>query len=214
MRTDHTDGLRGRVALYVRVSTREQHPETQLLQLRDYAAVRGWQVVEEFVDHGVSGAKDHRPALTRLMAAARKRQIDRVLVSRFDRFGRSVRHLVLALEEFMALGVEFTSIADQVDTATPMGRMAFTLIAAFAEFERELIRERIHAGLHRARVQGKRLGRPRREVDEEQVRALRAQGQSLRAISKAVGIGKDAVAHVLSGIPVDSGLPAPSGATA
>lgn len=203
-----------RVGLYVRVSTREQHPETQLVQLREHAAVRGWQVVEEFVDHGVSGAKDHRPALTRLMATARRRQIDRVLVARFDRFGRSVRHLVLALEEFVSLGIEFTSIADQVDTATPMGRMAFALIAAFAEFERELIRERIHAGLHRARVQGKRLGRPRREVNADEVRALRAQGQSLRAISRAVGISKDAVAHVLSGIPADFGRPAPSGATA
>lgn len=193
------DSFKGeRVGLYARVSTRDQEPLNQLLELRRYADARGWRVIEEFVDHGVSGAKDQRPALNRLMDAARKRRLDRVLVARFDRFGRSVKHLILALEEFRNIGVEFTSLADNIDTGTPMGRMAFALIAAVAEFERELIRERIHSGLKRARGQGKRLGRPPQTVDTDRVRALRKQGLSLRAIAREMAISKDAAARALS----------------
>lgn len=201
----HKTGERSRserTALYARVSTAHgQDPETQLLELRRYATARGWEVVEEFVDQGISGAKDSRPALNRLMDAARKRRIDRLLVARFDRFGRSVRHLILALEEFRNLGVEFTSLADNVDTGTPMGKMAFTLVAAVAEFERELIRERVMAGLRRARAQGKRLGRPRKAVDAAKVRDLRRRGMSLRQIAKEAGTTKDAVARTLSQNP-------------
>lgn len=186
-----------RVGVYARVSTKDQHPENQLLELRRYAEARGWTVVEELVDHGISGSKDRRPALDRLMDAARKRRIDRVLVARFDRFGRSVKHLILALEEFRTLGVEFTSLHDNVDTGTPMGRMAFALIAAVAEFERELIRERIHAGLNRARVEGKRLGRPPVKIDADRVRELRRQGLSLRQIAREMAISKDAAARAL-----------------
>jgi DNA invertase Pin-like site-specific DNA recombinase len=188
-----------RVAIYARVSTKDQHPENQLLELRRYAEARCWYVAEEFVDHGISGAKDRRPGLDKLMDAARKRRIDRVLVSRFDRFGRSVKHLILALEEFRTIGVEFTSLADNVDTGTPMGRMAFALIAAVAEFERELIRERINSGISRARTQGKVLGRPRKLVDEVKVRDLRRKGLSLREIAKEIGISKDAAARALAG---------------
>jgi len=199
---------KNRVALYARVSTKEQHPENQLLELRRYAEARGWSVTKEYVDQGVSGAKDHRPALDQLMDAARKRQIDRVLVARFDRFGRSVKHLILALEEFRTIGIEFTSLADNVDTGTPMGRMAFALIAAVAEFERELIRERIYSGLNRARAQGKQLGRPRKAVDESEVHTMRQQGMSLRQIGHNVGISKDAVANLLSVMgPKNEGTP-------
>ncbi|MBI5209540.1 MAG: recombinase family protein [Elusimicrobia bacterium] len=187
-----------RVALYVRVSTREQTVENQLLPLRDYARSRGWVIAEEFSDAGVSGALDHRPALNKLMEAARKRRVDRVMVARLDRLGRTVKHLLLTLEEFRVLGVQFCSLAESMDTATPVGKMAFTLIAAVAEFERELIRERIFAGLNRAKAQGKRLGRPRKAVDDAQVLALRQQGLSLRQIGRTLGISKDAVANVLS----------------
>jgi DNA invertase Pin-like site-specific DNA recombinase len=144
------DGLKPeRVALYCRVSAREQTVENQLLPLKEYAKMRGWSVVEVFSDAGVPGAKDHRPALNRMMKAARNRQIDRVMVAGIARLGRSVRHLLLTLEEFRILGVQFVSLAESIDTATPVGKRIFTLIAAVAEFERELTRERIFAGLCR-----------------------------------------------------------------
>lgn len=192
--------IANRVAIYARVSTRGQEVENQLMQLRAYAAARGWTVTEEFTDVGCSGAKDSRPALNRLMGAARKRKIDVVLVWKFDRFARSTKHLVAALEEFRELGVSFVAQEDAIDTTTAAGKLVFVIISAMAEFERSLIRERIYAGLHRARAQGKRLGRPRRVVDEQQVRALRAAGHSLRAIARAVGISKDAVASIAASV--------------
>ncbi len=134
-----------RVAIYARVSTKNngQDPETQLMALREYVQARGLEVFGEYVDIGISGSKDSRPALNRLMADARKRRFDTVLVARFDRFARSTRHLVLALEEFNALGVDFISLSESVDTSTPMGKMVYTVIAAVAELERSLIRERV-----------------------------------------------------------------------
>lgn len=195
---ERKNGTTQRVGLYARVSTKDQHPENQLLELRHYAEARGWSVAEEFVDHGISGAKDSRPALNRMMLAARKRKIDIVLISRFDRFARSVRHLVTALEEFRTLGVAFIATGDSIDTTTPTGRMTFHIIAAMAEFERSLIQERIYAGLRRARAQGKRLGRPPIPIDVDRVRTLRQEGLSLRAIAREVGISKDAVARALS----------------
>ena len=206
------DGLKKeRVALYVRVSTKEQTVENQILPLKEYAQARGWTVVEVFSDAGVSGAKDHRPALNRMMEAARKRKIDRVMVARLDRLGRSVRHLLLTLEEFRVLGVQLLSLAESMDTGTPMGKMVFTLIASVAEFEREIIRERIYAGLRRAKAQGKRLGRPRKAVDESQIAVLRQRGMSLRLIGRTLGISKDAVAKVLSVMGADSDGVSPSG---
>jgi DNA invertase Pin-like site-specific DNA recombinase len=186
-----------RVALYARVSTKDQEPLNQLLELRRFAEARGWTVVDEFVDQGVSGAKDQRPAMNRLMDAARKRRIDIVLIAKFDRFARSVRHLVSALEEFRTLGVAFIATSDAIDTTTPTGRMTFHVIAAMAEFERSLIQERIMSGLARARAQGKHLGRPRIAVDVARVRDLRQQGLSLRAITRETGINKDAVRRTL-----------------
>ena len=165
-----------RVALYARVSTKNngQDPETQLIALREFANTRGFEVSDEYIDVGISGAKDRRPELDRLMKDVRRRKVDAVLVARFDRFARSTKHLVLALEEFNALGVDFISLNESVDTSTPMGRMVFTVIAAVAELERSLIRERVMMGLDRARRQGKRLRRPQRIVDRRRIADLRS----------------------------------------
>ncbi len=192
-----------RVALYARVSTKNngQDPETQLMALRDYAQARKLEVFSEYVDIGISGSKDSRPALNRLMADARKRRFDTVLVARFDRFARSTRHLVLALEEFNALGVDFISLSESVDTSTPMGKMIYTVIAAVAELERSLIRERVVMGLQRAKAQGKKLGRPRVAVDADRVAALRAQGHSWAMITKELGIGKGTAQRAFYNLP-------------
>src|SRR5439155_8692209 len=187
-----------RVALYARVSTKNngQDPETQLIAIREFANARGFEVSDEYIDVGISGAKDRRPELDRLMKDVRRRKVDAVLVARFDRFARSTKHLVLALEEFNALGVDFISLNESVDTSTPMGRMVFTVIAAVAELERSLIRERVMMGLDRARRQGKRLGRPQRIVDRRRIADLRSKGLSLRQIAAELNIGKDKVARV------------------
>ncbi len=189
-----------RVALYARVSTKNnsQDPETQLLALRDYAKARRLEVFGEYVDVGISGSKDSRPALNQLMEGARKRRFDAVLVARFDRFARSTRHLVLALEEFNALGVDFISLSESIDTSTPMGKMVYTVIAAVAELERSLIRERVIMGLQRAKAQGKPIGRPPTKVDEQKVYRLRSEGLSLRAIGQRVGVSRTKVQKVLS----------------
>src|SRR5438093_6618858 len=146
----------------------------------------------EYVDVGISGMKDRRPELDRLMADARHRRFDVILVARFDRFTRSTRHLVNALEEFQALGIDFVSLSESIDTSTPMGRMVFTVIGAVAELERSLIRERVVMGLNRARKGGTRLGRPRVKVDAEAVRRLRAEGCSWQSIVQTLGISRGA----------------------
>jgi len=151
-----------RVALYARVSSlNNQDPEMQLAKLREYAVRRGWQIVEEFTDQGVSGCRESRPALNRLMSDACRRRFDAVLVWKIDRFGRSLKHLVNALAELAALGVAFVSLRDNLDLSTPSGRLMFQIIGAMAEFERALIQERVRAGLRNARAKGRRLGRPR-----------------------------------------------------
>jgi DNA invertase Pin-like site-specific DNA recombinase len=140
-----------RVAIYTRVSTTGQNCESQLRDLREYCSARGWAQVTEFIDEGVSGTTDRRPALDELMAAVRKRRIDIVVVAAFDRFGRSVRHLVETLELFRHLDVEFISLREQIDTGSPLGQAVFTIIAAIAQLERSLLVERVKAGLRRAR---------------------------------------------------------------
>ena len=149
-----------RVATYLRVSTKNhgQNLDTQRLALQDYARHRGFEITEEYADHGLSGSKDRRPALDRLMKDARGRKFDAVLVARFDRFARSTKHLVTALDEFAAFGIDFVSLSESVDTSTPMGKMIFTVLGAVAELERNLIRERIAMGLDRARKQKKPAG--------------------------------------------------------
>jgi DNA invertase Pin-like site-specific DNA recombinase len=161
------------VALYARVSTlNNQDPEMQLSELREYAGRRGWQIVEEFTDQGVSGCKESRPALNRLMSDACRRKFDAILVWKIDRFGRSLKHLVNSLAELAALGVAFISLRDNLDLSTPSGRLMFQIIGAMAEFERALIQERVRAGLRNARAKGRRLGRPRVIVDALQIARL------------------------------------------
>jgi DNA invertase Pin-like site-specific DNA recombinase len=178
-----------RVALYARVSTSNgQHADMQLAELREFVARRQWAAVE-FVDEGVSGARERRPALDRLWSECRKRRVDGVVVYRYDRFARSLRQLVNALEEFRALGIDFVSLHEGVDTSTPNGRLVFGIFASIAEFERELIRSRVRSGLAAAKAKGKRLGRPRTVVDAAKVSALRASGASWREVSEQMGIG-------------------------
>jgi DNA invertase Pin-like site-specific DNA recombinase len=151
-----------RAAFYVRVSTSngQQNPEVQLNDMRPFAESRGWHLVESYIDQGVSGSKDSRPALNRLMADAKQRKFDVILVWKLDRFARSLKHLVVSLAEFESLGVQFVSLKDNIDLTTASGRLMFQIIGAMAEFERSLIQERVKAGLRNARAKGKRLGRP------------------------------------------------------
>jgi DNA invertase Pin-like site-specific DNA recombinase len=180
-----------KAAIYARVSTTNgQSPAMQLDELRDYCRRRGWEILEEYVDNGHSGARESRPALDRLMADARKRLVDAVVVYRYDRFARSLRQLVNALEEFRSLGIDFVSLREGVDTSTPNGRLVFGIFASIAEFERELIRDRVRSGLAAAKARGTKLGRPRRRVDRAKVARLRASGQSWNKISKALGISR------------------------
>ena len=151
---------RPRTALYLRVSTPDQKPDLQYDGLRAYAVRAGLEVVQDYCDVGVSGRREGRPLLNALMSAARNREIDCVLVWKFDRFARSTRHLLAALEEFNHLGVRFISVQDQVDTDSPMGRAMFTIIGAMAELESSLISERVTAGMRAAETRGKHLGRP------------------------------------------------------
>lgn len=178
-----------RAVLYSRVSTTNgQDPEVQSREIREYCERRGWKLVGEFVDPGISGAKERRPELDRLMADAHRRKFDLVVCWRFDRFARSVSHLLRALETFKALGIEFVSLSEQIDTSTPTGKMIFTVLGAVAELERSLIAERVRAGVRHARAKGKRLGRPAKQVDAAQIAALRAEGVPWRRIGKMLGV--------------------------
>jgi DNA invertase Pin-like site-specific DNA recombinase len=179
-----------RVALYARVSTANGHqdPEMQLRELREFVERRGWQITGEYVDRGVSGSKDRRPALDQMMAAAQGRKFDVLLVWKLDRFARSLKHLVNALAEFEALGIAFVSLRDNLDLTTPAGRLMFQIIGAMAEFERALIQERVKAGLRNAKSKGVRLGRPRIFVSESRIDALRGSGASWRAVAKELGV--------------------------
>lgn len=191
-----------RVALYARVSTlNNQDPEMQLNELREYAGHRGLQITEEYIDQGVSGCKESRPALNRLMSDACRRRFDAILVWKIDRFGRSLKHLVNALAELAALGVAFISLRDNLDLSTPSGRLMFQIIGAMAEFERVLIQERVRAGLRNARAKGKRLGRPRVVVDASRIAFLRVQGRSWAEIGTETGISKGTAQRALASLP-------------
>src|ERR1039458_6758162 len=172
-----------RVGIYARVSTLEQSPEMQEKDLRGYCAARQFEIVREYVDVGQSGTTDSRPLLNELMADARKRKLDAILVWRFDRFARSTRHLLLALEGFRSLGIQFISYQENVDTGTPLGQAIFTIISAVAQLERDLICERVSAGIRNARAKGKRLGRPTCYVDRDRIVEMQASGISLRQIA-------------------------------
>jgi DNA invertase Pin-like site-specific DNA recombinase len=184
------------VALYARVSTVDQNCEVQLQDLRRFAGQR-FSPFQEYIDVGVSGAQRHRPQLDLLMKDARKRRFDVVLVWKFDRFARSLKHLIESLDEFSALGIDFVSYAEGVDTTTPAGQLLFHIVGAVAQFERDLIAERVRAGLAHARAMGKHIGRPRAKVDLEAVRSLRSQGKSLRVIATTLNIPVSRVRRAL-----------------
>ncbi len=188
-----------RVAIYARVSTLDQSTDSQLLDLRRYTRERGWHLYREYTDDGISGTKDSRPALNELMNDARKRRFDTVLVWRFDRFARSTKHLILALEEFRNLGIDFVSYQENIDTSSPLGSAIFTIISAVAQLERDIIAERVKAGLRRAKQNGKKLGRPRGTVDVEEVQRLRSEGLSLRKIGNQLGVSRTTVGQMLKG---------------
>ncbi len=180
-----------KAAVYARVSTANgQDPTMQTRELREYCQRRGWNIVGEYVDAGISGARERRPALDRLMADAHRRRFDAVVVWRFDRFARSVSHLLRALETFRVLGIEFVSLSEQMDTSTPTGKMVFTVLGAVAELERSLIAERVRAGLRNAQAKGKRLGRPRVAVNAAKVADLRQAGASWEAIGARLGVSR------------------------
>jgi DNA invertase Pin-like site-specific DNA recombinase len=187
-------------AIYCRVSTRDQSVEMQLVQLREYAQRRGWEIAGEYIDEAVSGVKKRRPGLDRLMADCQQRLVDVVLVWKFDRFARSVTHLTQALETFQALGIDFVSYSQNLDTSTPMGKMLFVIIGAVGELERDLIRERTEAGRQVARGRGVKFGR--RSVVTPEVRdrifALRKGGQTFAYISNLLGVGEATVARTLA----------------
>jgi DNA invertase Pin-like site-specific DNA recombinase len=171
----------------------------QLTDLKRMAESRGFTIVGEYVDNGISGSKDNRPELNHLMKDARRGKFKAVLVWRFDRFARSLKHLVTALEEFRSLGIEFLSHQEAVDTSTPAGRMLFQVIGAMAEFEREIIRERVVAGLRQAKKSGKKLGRPKVQFDVSEARRLRDEGLSYRAIAESLGASVGLVHTMLNG---------------
>jgi DNA invertase Pin-like site-specific DNA recombinase len=177
-----------RVAIYSRVSTHEQTTAAQLDELRAYCQRRQWEIVAEYTDEGVSGSRDSRPGLDRLLADAKRRKFDAVLVYRYDRFARSLRQLVNALCEFDALGIHFVSLHEGVDTSTPNGRLVFGIFASIAEFERELIRSRVRSGIAAARARGKRIGRPRVLATDSQINALLGQGHSMATIGRKLGV--------------------------
>jgi DNA invertase Pin-like site-specific DNA recombinase len=176
-------------AIYARVSTVDQEPENQLAELRRYVAARGW-AGQEYVDKGVSGAKDRRLALDQLLADARRRRFDVLVVWRLDRLGRNLRHLITLLEELQALGIAFVSLGEGIDATTPAGKLQMHILGAIAEFERARIAERVKAGLRRARNQGKRLGRPRKASA-----TVAIPGDSVREAARVWGVSKSTAAR-------------------
>ena len=187
-------------ALYARVSTLDQNCEVQLDDLRRYASKR-FARCHEYTDAGVSGTQRHRPQLDALVRDARKRLFDVVLVWKFDRFARSLKHLIESLDEFSALGIDFISLTEGIDTTTPTGQLLFHIVGAVAQFERDLIAERVRAGMAHARAMGKRIGRPRAAVDAEAVARLRAEGRSLRGIAQVLRIPVSRVRRALQRVP-------------
>jgi DNA invertase Pin-like site-specific DNA recombinase len=178
-----------RVAIYCRVSTHEQNVDLQLTELREYSARRGLVIAGEYLDLGISGSKASRPELNRLMDDSRLRLHDAVLVWKLDRFARSLKNLVVALEDLNHFGVSFISLRDNLDLSSPSGRLMMHLLGAMSEFERELIRERVCAGIQAAKRRGVRVGRPPRWISAEKVRSLREAGTPWRAIARKMDCG-------------------------
>jgi DNA invertase Pin-like site-specific DNA recombinase len=198
-----------RVGIYARVSTQDQNIDMQLSDLRRYCLSRGWNIFKEYLDEGVSGSKASRGNLDALMADARSRRIDIVLVWRFDRFARSSKQLALALDEFQHLGIDFVSFQEQIDTSTPMGKMVFTVMGAVAELERNIIAERIRGGLRRAREKGKVFGRPRVEIPAGKIQDMQSRGYSVRKMAMALGVPRSTIYHKIDDLKALSQSPSP-----
>jgi DNA invertase Pin-like site-specific DNA recombinase len=187
-----------RAAIYLRVSTADQNPQTQVHDLRSLAAQRNLEIVKEYVDHGVSGTRTRRPGLDELMQDARRHRFDVVMVWAFDRMARSVRHFLETLDELNHLGIEFISFRENLDTGGPLGRAITIIIGAIAELERSLIVERVRSGMRRARLEGRHIGRPALDLDREAIIRDRRYGQSLGTIARNHGASRTTVHRVLS----------------
>ncbi len=179
-----------RVALYSRVSTKDQDVGLQLVELRKYVQDRGWKIYKEYCDIGKSGAKDSRPELNQLMVDAKRKRFDVVLVWKFDRYARSLKHLVNSLYEFKALGIDFVSLTEGVDSTTPIGRAMFGIIGSMAELERDLISERVCAGMKRAKAKGKAIGRPKVGLNIDEVKRLSEEGRNVTEISRILNVSR------------------------
>ena len=190
-----------RAVLYARVSTGDQNCDTQLLDLRQLAEQRGLTIIEEFIDHGISGARAKRPGLDRLLADARRGKFDVLLVWSFDRIARSVRHLIEVLDELGKLNVEFISFREAIDSAGPLGRALIVIIGAIAELERNLIIERVRAGMRRAKLEGRQLGRKPLDLDHQAILRDRARGLSLGELAKTYRASRTTIRRVLGGVP-------------
>ena len=177
-----------KIAIYTRVSTQDQSVDMQITDLRRYCDQRSLEVYKEYSDQGISGVKDRRPGLDELMSDAKKKKFDAVLCWRFDRFARSTKHLITALEEFRHLGIDFISYQENIDTSSPLGKAMFAIVSAIAELERNILLERVRAGLRRTRENGAILGRPRRlDLNVKELRKMRDKEKlSLRQIAKRV----------------------------
>jgi DNA invertase Pin-like site-specific DNA recombinase len=193
-----------RAALYVRVSTVDQHPETQLHDLRQLAAQRGLQVVGEYVDHGFSGMRARRPELDRMMEDARRHRFDVLMVWACDRLARSTRHLLQTLDELSGFGIQFLSQREAIDTEGPLGRAIIVIVSAMAELERCIIIERVRAGMRRAKLEGRQIGRSRLDVNREQVVVDRRSGMSLTQVAKRHNISRASVCRLMKEANVDS----------
>ena len=188
-----------RAAIYARVSTLDQEPENQLAELRRYVEARCW-TAQEYVDKGVSGAKDKRPALDQLLRDAKRRKFDVLVCWRLDRLGRNLKHLIALLDDLQALGVSFVSLAEGIDATTPAGKLQMHILGAIAEFERARIAERVKAGLDRARRQGQRLGRPQRRISRAQLASV--DGVSLRVAARKLGVPRSTLARHMAQKPL------------
>ena len=193
-------------AIYVRVSTPDQHVESQLYDLRELAAQRGFEVVHEYEDRGVCGKKARRPGLDALMADARRKKFSVVLVAAFDRIARSTRNFLQVIDELDSMGIEFISRRENVDTSGPMGRLFVTIISAIAELERSLVVDRVKSGMRRAKLEGRQIGRSRLDVNREQVVQDRRSGISLTQVAKRHNISRASVCRLMKGANSDCNL--------
>ena len=195
-----------RAAIYVRVSTPDQHVESQLYDLRELASQRGFEVVHEYEDRGVCGKKARRPGLDALMADARRKKFSVVLVAAFDRIARSTRNFLQVIDELDSMGIEFISRRENVDTSGPMGRLFVTIISAIAELERSLVVDRVKSGMRRAKLEGRQIGRSRLDVNREQIVHDRRSGMSLTKVAKKHCISRASVCRLMKGANDDCNL--------